>query len=159
MVLYAINDISAFRELYQRLAPRLMNFTLKKTKDSSLADEIVQEVFVKIHRFRHTFDGQKKLDPWVFRILRNEIVDAYRRRSRIVEVATDHIDAIATVEQEATSQLSEIDMSMLSDVERSAVTLRYRDDLSFAKIAKQLVKGEANVRKIISRAVKKLRQE
>jgi RNA polymerase sigma-70 factor, ECF subfamily len=57
---------------------RLRSFVLSKISDKAAAEDIVQEVFIKIHLKMNTLQDDQKLKPWLYQITRNLIADHYR---------------------------------------------------------------------------------
>jgi RNA polymerase sigma-70 factor (ECF subfamily) len=76
---YAQGDDRAFDELYRVGAPRVRGFLLRLCGDASLADDLAQEAFVRIHRARGAFEPGAAALPWFFAIARNAFVDHKRR--------------------------------------------------------------------------------
>lgn len=60
----------------------LKSFVLKKVKDNDLAEDIVQDVFLKIHTKHTQVRDADKIVGWIFRVAHNRIIDQYRRKSR-----------------------------------------------------------------------------
>lgn len=75
---YADGDASAVGEVYERLAPRLRAFFLRRTGDCGAADDLVQETFVRVHLARESFVRGADVVPWAFAIARRLLID--RRR-------------------------------------------------------------------------------
>jgi RNA polymerase sigma-70 factor (ECF subfamily) len=75
---YARGDDGAFDELYRRGAPRLRGFLLRLSGDGALADDLVQEVFLRVHRARGHFAPGAAALPWIFAIARNVFLDHTR---------------------------------------------------------------------------------
>ena len=76
----ALHDETAFTELYQHFFPRVYQYLLGKTKDSTLADEIVSDVFFRMYRHLAQYDATKgAFSTWLFRIALNALSDYYRR--------------------------------------------------------------------------------
>ena len=67
-----------WKEYYQQLR----NYIVRKIKDPAEADDILQDVFLKIHSHIHTLKDDTKLQSWVFQITRNTIIDYYRSRKQ-----------------------------------------------------------------------------
>lgn len=76
---YAQGDDGAFDELYRSGAPRVRGFLLRLCGDASLADDLTQEAFVRVHRARGAFAPGAAALPWFFAIARNAFVDHKRR--------------------------------------------------------------------------------
>jgi RNA polymerase sigma-70 factor, ECF subfamily len=76
---YAQGDDAAFDALYRVGAPRVRGFLLRLCGDPSLADDLTQEAFVRVHRARGAFEQGAAALPWFFAIARNAFVDHKRR--------------------------------------------------------------------------------
>ena len=69
----------------------LYGFIKKKVKSSDIADDILQDVFVKIHLKLSTLSNSDKLISWVYQITRNSILDYFRRSKHFAEMPDDLI--------------------------------------------------------------------
>jgi RNA polymerase sigma-70 factor, ECF subfamily len=72
----------AFAELVQRYQTRLLNFVYRTVGDRERAEDLVQEVFVRVYRHLHRFDRSKKFSTWVYTIASNLAKNELRNRSR-----------------------------------------------------------------------------
>ncbi|MDP9036659.1 MAG: RNA polymerase sigma factor [Myxococcota bacterium] len=75
----ARGDEGAFDELYRSAAPRVRGFLLRLCGDHALADDLTQEVFLRIHRARGSFAVGAAALPWMLAIARNGFRDHVRR--------------------------------------------------------------------------------
>lgn len=66
--------------LWRQFHEPLRGFVAKRVSDASTADDIVQDVFVKIARTIHTLKDEEKVHAWIYNITRNAIIDHYRKR-------------------------------------------------------------------------------
>jgi len=66
-------------EIWQKLASELRGFIRARVSDHATAEDILQDVFVKIHQKLPTLRAGERLEAWVGRITRNAIVDHFRR--------------------------------------------------------------------------------
>lgn len=66
--------------LWQDFAAPLRGFLRRRTRNEADADDLLQEVFLRVHRQLPTLRDTSKLQGWVYRIARNVLVDHYRRR-------------------------------------------------------------------------------
>lgn len=82
MARYAVGDDGAFSELYDNVAPRLLAFLLRRTTDRSLAEDVLQQTFLQLHRARGTFAPGAPVLPWAVAIARRVLLDELRRASR-----------------------------------------------------------------------------
>ena len=72
----------AFRELVERYQTRLLNFIYRTIGDRERAEDLVQEVFIRVYRHIHRFDTSKKFSTWVYTIASNLAKNELRNRSR-----------------------------------------------------------------------------
>lgn len=72
----------AFDELVERYQTRLLNFVYRTIGDRDRAEDLVQEVFIRVHRHLHRFDRSKKFSTWVYTIASNLAKNELRNRSR-----------------------------------------------------------------------------
>ena len=73
------------KELWERYCCRLLAFIRRRIDDESEAEDILQEVFIRIHRSLCCQEWNKP-EGWIYRITRNLIIDHYRSRKETVEV-------------------------------------------------------------------------
>src|SRR5438046_10054018 len=72
----------AFSELVERKQTRLLNFIYRTIGDREKAEDLVQEVFIRVYRHIHRFDRTKKFSTWVYTIASNLAKNELRNRSR-----------------------------------------------------------------------------
>lgn len=82
---YQRGDEEAFAELFRRYSTRLYNYFLRHLGDQAMAEDLLQETFLKIHLHRRSYEPRAELSAWIFTIatnlMRNAAASAYRRRS------------------------------------------------------------------------------
>ncbi len=79
---YCDGDRSAFRELYGRVAPRLLGYLLRMTGARAAAEDLLQLTFLKIHRARAAYVRGADPVPWFYAIAHRTFLDEARRRKR-----------------------------------------------------------------------------
>ncbi len=72
----------AFQELVERYQVRLLNFIYRTIGDRERAEDLVQEVFIRVYRHIHRFDTSKKFSTWIYTIASNLAKNELRNRSR-----------------------------------------------------------------------------
>ena len=77
---YSKGDEAAFAELYDAIAPRLLGFLRKATRDDVAAEDLIQQTLLQIHRQRGSFIPGARVMPWAFAIARRLMIDSARRR-------------------------------------------------------------------------------
>ncbi len=68
----------------------LFNFGMRMTGSREAAEDLVQETYLKVHRFSHTFKDGSNLKAWLFKILRNTFINTFRKK--IKEPKSIHYD-------------------------------------------------------------------
>ena len=115
MISWQAADLAAFEELYARLADELQRFFERQQRTA--AHDLVQEVFLEMHRARRTYRPPLPVRPWVYGIARNVL--ARERRSR-----AQGARAQSTFGQEVSTFASGVGSTVDSlDVERALIAL------------------------------------
>ncbi len=79
---YLAGSMRAFDELVNRYQKRLLNFIYRTIGDRERAEDLVQEVFIRVHRHMRRFDQTKKFSTWIYTIASNLAKNELRNRSR-----------------------------------------------------------------------------
>jgi RNA polymerase sigma-70 factor (ECF subfamily) len=78
---YAQGDASAFVVLYDILAPHLYGFAMNLARNRAIADDVVQQTFLQLHRARGRWVLGARVFPWAYAIAHNFFIDSTRRSS------------------------------------------------------------------------------
>ncbi len=79
---YCDGDAGAFRELYTLLAPRLLGYLVRMARQRALADDLLQQTFLKVHRARAAYVRGADPIPWIYAIAHRTFLDEARRGRR-----------------------------------------------------------------------------
>jgi len=79
----------AIEALWREFSAPLRNFLRARTGSAADADDILQDVFVRVSKQLPTLRDTSKLQGWVYRIARNALIDRYRRKRELVPLAPD----------------------------------------------------------------------
>jgi RNA polymerase sigma-70 factor (ECF subfamily) len=146
MQAYLDGNIDAFDALYAAFAGRLRGYLLSQCRDAALADDLLQETFLQIHRSRRTYQPGRPVTPWVYAIARHVYLMKRRsagRRARFEEtlaadaragdeVSPDAIDAIVDGDQVRRA------LRGVPADQRQAVLMHHVEGWSFVEIAERL---------------------
>lgn len=161
MELYQASDFKAFETLYKRHEGRIYAYLTSKV-GAEVGEELLQETFTRVHKARDSYNAQFPFLPWIFTIIRNLLRDHYKRAEtktsqNSVGLETLSIEAPNSIAEAMTVQQLEVSLSGLPESQQRALKLRYLDDWSFEKIAKEIETSPQNVRQLISRGLKKVK--
>jgi len=152
MNLYAEGEYDAFKVLYKRYKAKIYSYINRKVFDSDMREEVFQNIFMKLHKTRGLYNDDFLFAQWIYTIARTSVLDFLKKRKietvEFFEIASDN----ETLDVE-------IDLSSLSQKEKSVIELKYFSDQDYEEIAKQLNLTNSNVRKIASRAITALRKK
>ena len=159
MVMETLHDI------WTDLGSRLRGFTAKRVNDPHAADDITQDVMLKVQSQLHALPPEDKLPAWVFAVARNAIVDYYRTRAvrehaditdiEPPEDATD--DERQTVVRELTPCLTRM-IELLPEPYRTAMKLADIDGLSQQDLADRAGISLSGAKSRVQRARQQLRE-
>jgi RNA polymerase sigma-70 factor (ECF subfamily) len=149
-------DPGAQRHVYDHYQERVFSIALHYFRgDDAAAQDVTQEVFVKVFRTVQTFRQDARFASWLYRIVANSCIDELRRRRRFVLFG----DAPKGLEPSTPApEVAELDadvataLGRLSPKLRIAVLLRYFDDLSYDEIARALETTPGTVASRLNRA-------
>lgn len=160
MECYKMGEAIAFDILFERHSGRVQGYLQKKLSSPKEAQDLLQEVFFKLHRARHQYNGTLPFSPWLFSITRSIWLDHLKKRN--LEDATEQgkLEALQPVHIARVSDTGtgrEV-LDQLPASQKEAVGLRVFDDATFEEIATRLSTSPENARQLVSRGLKKLRE-
>ncbi len=148
MLRYCDGDAQAFRELYALVAPRLLGYLAKMTRDRAVADDLLQQTFLKLHRARAAYVRGADPVPWLYSIAHRTFLDEVRKQKRaVVRTAEDDVPEVPAVitgesverrDEPADPELARAALDALArlpDQQREAVVLTKLDGKSVAEAA------------------------
>lgn len=146
--LAAAGDLDAFGVLYERYSPGVYNLVFRMVGNRDDAEDIRQEVFMRVHRSLGGFKGRARFSTWLYRIATNVCLDQLRRRkpvdtsSEILdetnwEALTDHEEGnpVAAYERQETQDLVQKALLEVPEHYRVLLILRHLEDRPYEEIA------------------------
>ena len=130
-----------FESLYNRYVSKVYGRCLSMTKDSEIAQDFTQDIFLKVFNKLEDFQQRSSFSTWLYSISYNYCADQLRLNKRL---PTTSIDTILQLDipdwqeshlHEETLHLVKRAMEMLSTQERALLRLKYEDGLSIEEIA------------------------
>ncbi len=165
-------DDTAFDILLARYKRPVINFIYRMLNDAAAAEDVAQEVFVKVYRHIHRFNPGKgtKFSTWLFQIARNQTLDAIRYRSRrplefrdlseneAADLAATPSTAAARLLQEEQVATVARAIQKLPAKQRTAIVLTVYQEMSQVEISAVMGCSVRAVESHLARARKTLRR-
>lgn len=152
---YVKNDSMAFEILYRRYSSQVVGYLIGKTRSQKSAQDLAQDVFLKLHRSRHQYNKMLPFAPWLFSITRSVFLDSVKKRN--LEDLTQHENFDNLPAPGLANASAPVDLNILSEPQKTAVSLRIYDEATFEEIAQRLSTTPENARQIFSRGVRALK--
>lgn len=159
-------DVWAFREIYESYQGKVFLFALRLTKSKADAEEVVQEVFVKLWEKRAGIQIEKNFNAYILTITRNLILDKLKKAARDKKIQQkiyhnmqelQKIDANALIEKEI-ARLHRQAIDLLSPRKKEIYILSREEELTYEEIAQKLGISVNTVRNQMSDALKSIRE-
>jgi RNA polymerase sigma-70 factor (ECF subfamily) len=156
-------DQQAWEEIVRQHRRKVFNIAYKFTGKHDEAEDLTQDIFLKIFKSLHTFDRRANFQTWLVSVSRNLCIDHYRSVRKERETIDRDVDAgeltpaastpsaYAELEQRGRVELLRRAMAELQPTLRSAVMLRDIQELSYQEIADRLQLPEGTVKSRINR--------
>ncbi|MFT8321478.1 MAG: RNA polymerase sigma factor SigX [Bacillus sp. (in: firmicutes)] len=162
---------SVFDEIYNKYHHDVFQFLFYMVQHKETAEDLVQEVYIRVLKSYHRFEGKSTEKTWLFSIARNVAIDHFRKntnlKSRVMEKfdwSKQQIKADDLLPEEITLQSEEVQylykaLKKCTVDQRSVIIMRYIQELSIAETAESLGWTESKVKTTQHRALKALRKQ
>lgn len=158
----------AFDKLYKMYVRRLYGFCYQYTKSREDAEEVVQDVFLKLWAGREILQAEDTIRPWLFATAKNRLINLYRSRinSPKYEEYLEFCDTVRLSVDDASHRIEYDDFcnqieaakQHLSQTQQKVFELSFEKQLSYREIAVQLSLNENTVKNQASLGMKILRE-
>ena len=171
-------DEQSFELLLRKYRTPLVNFLYRMVRDTAVAEDLAQEVFLRVYRAREQYAPSAKFTTWMFRIATNLALNSVRdNRHRQMEISMDQSvdtgedelpglevpDRAPSVEQQlvarSRSEMIVKAIHRLPEKQRAAVLLHKYQELDYDEIARVLECSESALKSLLFRAYESLRVE
>ena len=153
---------SAYAQLYQRYKHRLYAYCYRLLRDEQLAEDAVQETFLKFHQHLHLLRQAEMFRPWLFSIARNEAYMHLRRTKHVEnlkeeeEIVWEENNPLDAVIERDTKDIIQHYLGLLKPYFRELLILREYEQLSYMEIARITGLTESAVKSGLFKARKAL---
>jgi RNA polymerase sigma factor (sigma-70 family) len=167
MIMEAVKngDLQQASMLFERYNKRIFNFLARMTVDRDVAEDLTQNVFLRVIKYRNSFKESNKFQSWIYQVARNVFSDHYQsvknRKADFVDVEKmsdrmpDSEEGMMIDEQE---KLLHQSMLLLSDEQRELLVLTRFQHMKYEEVAVIMDTTVANVKVKVHRAIAKLRE-
>ena len=173
-------DEQSFALLLQRYRSPLVNFLYRMVRNREQAEDLAQEVFIRVYRARADYVPSAKFTTWLFRIATNLALNSLRDTrhqrmelsldapvtadaedgdERTLDVADKHPDIEQHLVEEVRKSMIKHAIDKLPEKQRAAVLLHKYQELDYGEIAKILSCSESALKSLLFRAYETLRVE
>ncbi len=164
-------DREAFQEIVNSNKQRMFTIARSVLRDPALAEDVVQEAFIKAYRALPEFRGDSQLSTWLHRITYLSAIDSRRQVGRSLPMASgtqfdnDIADESVSGHGEAAVAASQLQqeiesaLTTLSPFEQTVFTLRHMQNFKLREIAEVVDRSEGTVKNILFRAIRKMRDQ
>jgi RNA polymerase sigma-70 factor (ECF subfamily) len=142
----------------------LQQFIRRRVSDEATAEDVLQDVFLKIHQHMESLKDVRKLEGWIYQITRNAIIDAYRKHRH--ETTLEAAEALDLPEElpddDIVSELLPSVRAMvrnLPELDRQALVLTEYQGLTQKELAERLGLSFSGAKSRVQRAREKLKQQ
>jgi len=166
----AKRDVAAFEPLYRKYVPHIYSLALYETRDPHAAEDLTEQVFLRVldalPRFREQGEGREStFRVWLYAIARNVIANERRRQRRHPEDVIDAALELSAPDDPAETALTRVEarrawqaVRELPPERRQALELRFVHELSAREIGQVMGRSEEAVRVLIHRALASVRR-
>lgn len=163
MMAVAQGDLKQLAILFDRYHVKLYNFFYKMNYNQALSEDLTQNVFERIIKYKHSFDNSSLFVAWMFRIARNVNADYYKKQKLKINknIEVQEVDRVDDVPDslEPQKRILKTAMSKLSDDYREVLLMTRYQGMQYSEVADVLQCTESNVKVRVHRAIKALRTE
>lgn len=167
---YLEGDKKSLEALIKRYLKRIYAFVYKNVRDSSDAEDVTQEVFLKVWKNIRKFDQSRNFKVWIFEIAKNSSIDFLRKKKTIPlsrfedekgqNSIADNISAPVIKLGDILDNKNALKMAMegLASDDKRIIDLKHKDNLNFREIAELLETSINTVKSKYRRAIIRIRE-
>lgn len=158
-------NVAYFDKLYERYSGKIFAKCISLLKYESVAEDAMQEIFMKILLNLSKFSGKSKFSTWIYSITYNFCIDIIRRKkkdpSMLMDNFSDGNDVIDDVDDafllETNIARLKVILEEIPTSDKAILLMKYQDEMSIRDIGMVLDKSESAIKMKIKRAKQKFR--
>lgn len=167
MIMEAVKggDLQQASLLFERYHKRIYNFLARMTMSKVLAEDLTQNVFLRMIKYRTSYREGSKFQSWIYQIARNVFSDHYQMHKNkftgfvdVEKVGASIPDEEESVAQDEREKILHRSLAMLTEEQRELLVLTRFQHLKYEEVAEMMDTTVANIKVKIHRAIQKLRE-
>ena len=166
MIMEAVKDgdLQQASLLFERYNKRIFNFLARMTMDRDLAEDLTQNVFLRLIKYRNSYRDGLRFQSWIYQVARNVFSDHYQAQKNKtgfvdVEKISDHMsESDGTAETEERERLLHRSLALLNEEQRELLVLTRFQHMKYEDVATIMDTTVANIKVKVHRAILKLRE-
>lgn len=168
MIAFKYGDVSAFEQILKKYKKFVINVAYRYIHNASYAEDISQEVFLRIYNSAQRYTQDAKLSTWIYRITANYCLNEVRAKKKVEQnfkeviyqnTNSDDNDVLNNMEKKNKSNLVKKALESLPERQRMAVILSKYDGLSYREIAEIIDCTPSAVDSLLQRAKQNLKDK
>lgn len=157
-------DLQQASLLFDRYHRRIFNFLVRMMADRMAAEDVTQNVFLRMLKYRNSYNPELKFQTWIYQVARNAFADHYQqqKQSKAVSVTIEKMENEPDIEnalqQEETEKRLIRALAQVPDGYRELIVLTRFQHLKYEEVARLMDMTVANVKVKVHRAIGQLRE-
>ncbi len=162
MSLVKAGQLDYLNEVFNRYSKRIYNYFLKSTLERSDSDDLTQDLFIRVMKYRNSYKDGHSVQFWIFQIARNMVKDHFRKlkvhndKFNPVEVIPEMVEENGNDHLEKEKRLHQA-MKSLPDEKRELLVLSKFEGMKYEQIATMRDTSVSNIKVQVHRTIKELR--
>jgi RNA polymerase sigma factor (sigma-70 family) len=158
-------DLPQAAALFDRYHKRIFNFLARMTMDRDVAEDLTQNVFLRMIKYRGSYREGNKFMPWIYQLARNIFSDHYQASKNrytgfldVEKMRDTMADSEESKMQDDREELLQRSIARLDEEQRELLVLTRFQQLKYEEVAMMLDTTVANIKVKVHRAIGKLRE-
>ncbi len=158
-------DVQKLGLLYERYKKRLFGFFYQMNRNADLSEDLVQNVFMKILKYKHTYTEESNFVVWVFQIARNTSYDSFKKSKSSMHRDIDDVGHLINANDDIHGSIAKREnmitlkraIEMLSPEQKELIVLSKFKELKYKELGEIVGCTEGNARIKVHRALNQLK--
>ena len=155
-------ELQYLNELFGRYSKRLYNYFMKSTLDAADSDDLTQELFIRVMKYRNSYKEAHAFQVWLFQIARNMLKDHFRKM-KVHKDQFNPVEVIPETAEDTDKELLErekqlhVAMKSLTGEKRELLVMSKFQGMKYEQIARIRSTSVANIKVQVHRTIKELK--